>query len=86
MAPPSGVETKLNYDAQLQTFIDPTTSKALLRSNAFWAKLIGRTLPFKSMTDRQTDRKTQKNSTSAKLGKVIQYFEYVPAAQKRLGV
>ena len=34
VVPPSGIETKLNVDAQQQTFLYPTISKSLLSSNA----------------------------------------------------
>jgi len=34
VVPPSGIETKLNVDAQQQTFVYPTISKSLLSSNA----------------------------------------------------
>ena len=44
LAPPSGVETKLNVGAQLQTFPYPTISKPLLSSNGFWAKSFLQTL------------------------------------------
>ena len=56
--------TKLNTDAQLQTFPYPTASKSLLYSNAFMAKSRAQTLTFKSVKDKQTDRQTdRKNST-----------------------
>ena len=48
---------RLNVGAQLQTFRYPTISKPLLSSNAFWAKSFSQTLPFKSVTDRQTNPK-----------------------------
>jgi len=51
---------KLNTGAQLQTFPYPTASKLFLYSNAFMAKSSEQSLTFKSMTDRQTDKK---NST-----------------------
>jgi len=56
VAPPSGIETKLNVDAQLQTFPYPTISKPLLSSNAFWV-MSSQTMLFKSMTDKLTDKK-----------------------------
>ena len=48
---------KLNTGAQLQTFPYPTASKWFLYSNAFIAKSGVQCLTFKSMTDRQTDKK-----------------------------
>jgi len=53
---PSGTETKLNAGAQLQTFLNPTASKAFPHSNALMAKSLAQTLPFKSMTDKQTNK------------------------------
>jgi len=46
--------------AQLQTFPYPTVSKSFLYSNAFMAKLGAQSLTFKSVTDRQTNRQTDK--------------------------
>jgi len=54
--------TKLNTDAQLQTFPYPTLSKSFLYSNAFMVKSGAQNLTFKSVTDRQTTDKP-KNST-----------------------
>jgi len=56
MAQPSGVNTKLNMGAQLQTFHYPTISKPLKSSNASWAKLFSQTSSFESVTDRKTDK------------------------------
>ena len=53
--------TKLNTDAQLQTFPYPTVSKSFLYSNAFVAKSGAQSLTFKSVTNKQTNRqKTQR--------------------------
>ena len=52
--------TKLNTGAQLQTFPYPRASKSLLYSNAFMAKSSAQTLTFKSVTDKQTDKNTQR--------------------------
>ena len=52
--------TKLNTGAQLQTFPYPTASKSFLYSNAFMAKSGAQTLTFKSVTDKQTDRQTNR--------------------------
>jgi len=49
--------TKLNTGAQLQTFPYPTALKSFLYSNAFIAKLGAQSLTFKSMTNKQTDKK-----------------------------
>jgi len=50
---------KVKLSTQLQTFPYPTASKSFLYSNAFMAKSGTQTLTFKSVTDRQTDKKTQ---------------------------
>ena len=55
LAPPSGVETKLNVGAQLQTFPYPTISKPLVPTAS------GRSRSYKlysskSVTDQQTDK------------------------------
>jgi len=50
---------KLSMGVQLQTFPYPTASKSFLYSNAFRAKSGAQTLTFKSVTDKQTDKKTQ---------------------------
>jgi len=55
--------TKLNTRAQLQTFPYPTVLKSFLYSDAFMAKSGAQTLTFKSVTEKQTDIKTDKNST-----------------------
>jgi len=51
---------KVEHGAQLQTFPYPMASKLFLSSNAFMAKSGTQSLTFKSMTDRETDKK---NST-----------------------
>jgi len=58
---PVGISlTKLNKDARLQTFPDPMALKLFLYSNAFMAKQGAQTLTFKSVTNKQTDRQTNK--------------------------
>ena len=52
--------TKLNTGAQLQASPYPTASKSFLYSNAFMAKSGAQSLTFKSVTNRQTDKKTQR--------------------------
>ena len=52
--------TKLNTAAQLQTFPYPMISKSFLYSNAFMAKSDSQSLAFKSVTNRQTNRQTDK--------------------------
>jgi len=49
-------------DAELQTFPYPTASKSFLYSHVFMAKSGAQTLTFnfKSVTDRQTNRQTDK--------------------------
>ena len=54
--------TKLNTGAQLQTFPYPTVSKSFLSSTAFMAKSGAQSLTFKSVTDRQTNKQTNKNT------------------------
>jgi len=44
-------------DAQLQAFPYPTASKSFLYFNAFMAKSGAQSLTFKSVTNRQTDKK-----------------------------
>jgi len=51
---------KLSTGAQQQTFPYPTASKSFLYSNAFMEKSGAQTLTFKSVTDRQTNKKTQR--------------------------
>ena len=51
---------KWSTGAQLQTFPYPTASKSFLYSNAFMAKSGAQTLTFKSVTDKQTDRQTNR--------------------------
>ena len=53
--------TKLNTDAQLQTFPYPTASKSFLYSNAFMAKSHAQSLTFKSVTNGQTNRTNKLN-------------------------
>ena len=52
--------TKLNTGVQLQTFPYPTASKSFLYSNAFMVKSGAQTLTFKSVTDKQTNKQTDK--------------------------
>ena len=61
VSPVGGSLRKLNTGAQPQTFPYPTASKSFLYSNAFMAKSGARTLTFKSVTNKQTDK--IKNST-----------------------
>jgi len=51
---------KLSTGAQLQTFPYPKASKSFLYSNAFVAKSGAQTLTFKSVTDKQTNRQTDR--------------------------
>jgi len=51
---------KLNANAQLQTFPYPTASKSFLYFNAFMAKVGPQILTFKSVTNKQTNRQTDK--------------------------
>jgi len=51
---------KLNTGAQLQTFPYPTASKSFLYSNAFMAKSSAQSLTFKSVTNKKTNKKTQR--------------------------
>jgi len=88
---------KLRTGAQLQTFPYPTASKSFLYSNAFVAKSNAQTLTFKSVTDKQTDRQTDKklnvfgrpgswwNPSPTKLGMVIEDLEHVLPPLKHLG-
>ena len=58
---PVGISlTKLNTGARPQTFPDPMASKLFLYSNAFMAKQGAQTLTFRSVTNKQTDRQTNK--------------------------
>jgi len=52
----------LNMGAQLQTFPYPTASKPFLCANTFVAKSGAQSLTFKSVTDRQTNRQTDKKA------------------------
>jgi len=88
---PNGTSlTKLNTDAQLQTFPYPTASKSFLYSNAFMAKSGEQSLTFKSVTDRQTNKLSfllpRWWVKSTKLGMVIEDLEHVLAPLKLLGV
>jgi len=51
---------KLNTGAQLQIFPYPMASKWFLYSNAFMAKSGAQSLTFKSVTNKQKDRQTNK--------------------------
>jgi len=51
---------KLNTAAHLQTFSYPTVSKSFLYSNAFMAKSAAQSLTFKSVTNKPTDKQTNK--------------------------
>jgi len=51
---------KFNTGTQLQTFPYPTASKSFLYYNDFMAKSGGQSLTFKSVTNKQTDRQTDK--------------------------
>ena len=57
MSPVGSSLRKLDTGAQLQTFLYPTASKLFLYSNAFMAKSGAQSLTFKSVTDKQTDKK-----------------------------
>ena len=48
---------KLNRGAQLQTYPYPTESKSFLYSNPFTVKSGAQSVTFKSVTDRQTNKK-----------------------------
>jgi len=52
--------TKSNTGAQLQTFPYPTVLKSFLYSNAVMAKSGAQSLTFKRVTNKQTDKKTQR--------------------------
>ena len=54
--------TKLNTSAQLQTFPYPTISKSFLYSNALMAKSGAQSPTFKPVTNRETDRHTDKKT------------------------
>jgi len=51
---------KLNTGAQPQTLFYPTASKSFLYSNAFMMKSGAQTLTFKSVTNRQTEKQTNR--------------------------
>jgi len=86
--------TKLNMGAQLQTFPYPTASKSFLYCNAFIAKSGAQSLTFKSVTNKQTNRHTNKkinvfghpggglNPSPTKHGMVIEDLEQVLAPRK----
>jgi len=84
---------KLSTGTQLQTFPYPMVSKSFLYSNAVMAKSGTCTLTFKSMMDRQTEKKTKKlnvfglpgggwNPSPTKLGMVSEDFNHILAPQK----
>ena len=54
---------KVQHNAQLQTFPYPTVLESFLYSNAFMAKSGAQSLTFKSVTDRQTEKQTNKQKT-----------------------
>ena len=62
LSPIGSSPRKMNTGAQLQTFPcpTPTASKSFLHSNAFTAKSGAQSLTFKSVTNKQTNRQTQK--------------------------
>jgi len=60
MSPVGSNLRKLSTDAHLQTFPYPTVSKSFLYSNVVMAKSGTQTLTFKSMTDRQANKRTDK--------------------------
>ena len=51
---------KVEHGAQLQTFPYRTVSKSFLYSNAFMPKPGAQSLTFKSVTNKQTDKQTDK--------------------------
>jgi len=51
---------KLNTGAQLQTFPYPTASKLFLYSNAFMTKAGAKSLTFKSLSNKQTNKNTNR--------------------------
>ena len=53
---------KLDMGAQLQAFPYPTVSKLFLYYNAFMAKSGAQSLMFKSVTDKETNRETDKQA------------------------
>ena len=67
LSPNGNSLTKLNTSAQLQTFPYPTASKSFLYANAFMAKSGAQSLTFKSVTNKQTDRQTKKNSAAGEI-------------------
>ena len=89
---------KLSTGAQLQTFPYSTASKSFLYSNAFMAKSGAQTLTFKRVTDKQTNKQTDKklnvfghpgggwNPSPTKLGMVIEDLEHVLSPLKRFMV
>jgi len=63
VSPTGNSLTKLNTGAQLQAFPYPTVSKSFLYSNAFMAKSGAQTLTFKSVTNKQTDKQTNRQKS-----------------------
>jgi len=63
LSPVGNSLTKVNACAQLQTFPYPTALKLFLYSNAFMAKSGEQPLTFKSVTDRQTNKQTNRQKT-----------------------
>ena len=57
MSPIGSSLRNMNTDAQLQTFPYPTASKSFLYCSDFMVKSGAQSLTFKSVTDRQTDKK-----------------------------
>jgi len=51
---------KVDHGAQPQTFPYPIASKSFLYSHAFMAKSGAQSLTFKSVTNRQTNKQTEK--------------------------
>jgi len=61
MSPVDSSLRKLNTGAQLQTFPYPTVSKSFLYSNAFVAKSGAKSLTFKSVTNKETNKQKKLN-------------------------
>jgi len=85
--------TKLNTGSQLRNFAYPTASKLFLYSVALVAKSGAQSLAFKSVTNSQTNRETNKkhvfghpgggwNPSPTKLGMVIEDLKHVLAPPK----
>jgi len=89
---------KVEHGCTTTNLPHPTVSKSFLYYNAFTAKSGAQSLTFKSVTNKQTDRQTnkQKNSTflaataageiGAPPNMVIEDLEHVLAPVKLLGV